>query len=341
MLTYDLYQAYIHPKATGKQLVRFSHYTVIGFSILCAGIAAGLNHAGFNVSCAYYLRCHDYKSSPCTVIVTAVGIFVDSAVVPMACTILWSKQNKAAVIFAPLLGSIAAIIAWLLTARSQYGYLSIATLSENLPLVAGNMMSLTGPLVLVPLITYLKPDNYDFELLKNIKQADDAEEGDASIEEFRDAEIAHVEAHSSDNSTLLRARKWALITSIVMTISYLILWPIPMYGSHYGKDIPVLSSWSSANPTTVFSRGFFKGWVVVLFLWAFYASMTITLLPIWEGRKSLKLFVIYIVKGRRGITEATLPEVTEGEDVKGEAIGDSKGQTPEEKTSNTSEIKTA
>ena len=51
LLTYDFYQAYINPKATGKQLVQFSHYVVIGFAVLCAGIAAGLNHAGFNVSC--------------------------------------------------------------------------------------------------------------------------------------------------------------------------------------------------------------------------------------------------------------------------------------------------
>jgi hypothetical protein len=33
----------------------------------------------------------------------------------------------------------------------------------------------------------------------------------------------------------------------------------------------------------VFSRGFFKGWIIVVFLWAFYASSIITLLPVWEG----------------------------------------------------------
>jgi hypothetical protein len=154
----------------------------------------------------------------------------------MACTIMWRKQNKAAVILSPLISSIAAIIAWLLTAHTQYGTLSIATLSENLPLVAGNMMSLGGPLLTVPLITYLKPDNYDFELLKGIKQADDAGEGDASIEEYRDVEIAHHEAHADDNAALLRARKWALIASVFMTIAYLILWPIPMYGSKYGTQ---------------------------------------------------------------------------------------------------------
>ena len=154
----------------------------------------------------------------------------------MACTIFWKKQNKAAVIIAPLLGSAAAIIAWLLTAHTQYGTLSIDTLSGNLPLVAGNMMALTGPILLTPLITYIKPDNYDFELLKSIKVADDADEGDASIDEFETEMGVQRDAHQADNKILLRARKWGLIASVVMTIAYLILWPNPMYGTAYGRS---------------------------------------------------------------------------------------------------------
>ncbi|KAI9745919.1 MAG: hypothetical protein M1818_000600 [Claussenomyces sp. TS43310] len=276
VLTYDLYQAYINPRASGKQLVRFSHYIVIGFGIVCAGIASGLNHAGFNVS----------------FIITAVGIFVDSAIVPSACTIFWKKQSRYAVILSPLLSSCAAILAWLLTAKTHSGYLSIPTLSTNLPLVAGNMMSLCGPIVLTPLITYLKPDNYDFELLKNIKQADDATDGDAHISDeiSRPAQIEAVQeaARHSEDSLLLNARKWALACSIFATLSYLILWPIPMYATSY-----------------VFSKPFFRGWVVVLFLWAFYASCTIMLLPIWQGRESIRLFLIFATKGKAGLKAAT------------------------------------
>jgi Na+/proline symporter len=232
VMTYDFYQAYVNPKASGKQLVSFSHHIVIGFAIIAAGIAAGLNHAGFNVS----------------FIVTAVGIVVDSAIVPMACTIMWRKQSKAAVILAPLISSAAAIIAWLLTAQHEYGSISITTLSGNLPLVAGNMMSLTGPILLTPLITFIHPENYDFELLKKIKLADDADEGAAGVmvvadpvtgapkEVLADESLTH--AHES-NAILLNARKWALLTSVVMVLSYLILWPIPMYGTSYGMEYDI------------------------------------------------------------------------------------------------------
>lgn len=176
-------------------------------------------------------------------IVTAVGIVVDSAIVPMACTVMWRRQSASAVIFSPLICSAAAIAAWLATAYTHYGSVTIATTSESLPLVAGNMMSLCGPLLMTPLITYIKPDNYDWELLKGIKQMDDANEGDASIVEHSD-HVAHhnvadeesTDSHQEHNAVLLHARKYALLASVAMTLCYLILWPIPMYGSSYGMS---------------------------------------------------------------------------------------------------------
>jgi len=267
LLTYDFYQAYINPQATGRQLIRFSHTIVVGFGLVVAAIAVGLNHAGFSVN---YLT-------------TVIGIIVDSAIVPMACTILWKKQSTAAVILSPLISSAAAIAAWLGTAYTHFGSVTLATTSENLPLVAGNMMSLTGPLVLTPLITYLRPQDFDWNIFKQIKQADDSEplhhkEGVSDADEATEETLAQEE---QEDRRLLRARNLAIIASIVMTLCYLILWPTPMYGSGY-----------------VFSKPFFRGWIVVCFIWAFYASMTITLLPLWEGRHSIKKFILFIVAGR-------------------------------------------
>ncbi|KIW81908.1 hypothetical protein Z517_04934 [Fonsecaea pedrosoi CBS 271.37] len=157
-MTYDVYQAYINHKATGKQLVRFGHFMVPASAVFAAAIAVGLNHAGFNVS----------------FIVTAVGVFVDGAFIPMACSIFWRRQNLLAVTLSPIISSIAGILAWFWVARHESGHISITTLSSNLALVAGSMMSLLGLVVLVSLFTFIKPDNYDWELLKKIKLAEDA-----------------------------------------------------------------------------------------------------------------------------------------------------------------------
>lgn len=50
LTTYDFYQAYIHPAASGKELIRFGHFAVAGFAIFTSAVAVGFNHAGFNVS---------------------------------------------------------------------------------------------------------------------------------------------------------------------------------------------------------------------------------------------------------------------------------------------------
>ncbi|RDW60681.1 sodium symporter [Coleophoma cylindrospora] len=270
LLTYNLYQSYINPKATGKQLLRFSNFIVPSFAIVAASIAVGMNHAGFSVS----------------FLITISGILVDSAIVPMACTIMWSKQSKFAVIASPVISSAAAILAWLLTARHTTGVITIASLSTNLPLVAGNMCSLCSPLVLTPLFSFIKPENYDFEKFKEVRPADDYEDGgETRIRETpAELEISMEAARTHDEKNgriLLRARKWAIRASIAMTLIYLILWPIPMYATSY-----------------VFSKGFFKGWIVVVFLWSFFATITITLLPIWESRDSLAKFARYVVSGK-------------------------------------------
>ncbi|KAL1852574.1 hypothetical protein Plec18170_005705 [Paecilomyces lecythidis] len=277
LLTYNVYKAYINPKATGKQMLNFSNWIVPLFAVVSSAIAVGMNHAGFSVG----------------FLITAIGIVVDSAIVPMACTIMWKKQSTAAVMIAPIVSSGAGILAWLLTARHGYGTINITTLQGNLPLVAGNMMSLTGPILLTPLITYIKPENFDWEIFKQIKPPQDEqdtqpscaaqERSPAQMESTSDASTMD---HEHDEKGLLRSRNIAIGVSIFLTLSYLILWPIPMYGTSY-----------------VFSRGFFKGWIVVVFLWAFFASTTITLLPIWEGRSAIKKLFVFVFHGRKAVQE--------------------------------------
>ncbi|KAH8685368.1 putative sodium/proline symporter [Tricladium varicosporioides] len=301
LLTYNLYQSYINPKATGKQLLRFSNIIVPGFAIVASSIAVGMNHAGFSVS----------------FLITISGILVDSAIIPMACTIMWSKQSKLAVIASPVISSACAILAWLLTARSTEGTITIATLSTNLPLVAGNMCSLCAPLVLTPLFTLIQSENYDFEKFKEVRPADDYDDGEivrptrteAEIEIAMEAALTHQE---ENEKILFRARKWAIYASIAMTLIYLILWPIPMYATSY-----------------VFSKGFFKGWIVVVFLWAFFATMTITLLPIWESRDSLAKFFRYVTSGKISMAGPKVLTIGVGEDGSDSGVEVIGGQTSE------------
>lgn len=271
LVTYNVYKAYIKPQAHGRELLYFSHFITVGFAIFASGIAVAFNHGGFSVG----------------FLITAIGIFVDSAIVPMACTIMWKKQSRLAAIVVPLAGSAAGILAWFLTAYTHYGVISIDTLNQNLPLVAGNIMALTGPLVLTPLITYMRPDNFDWATFREkIERGDDEHltlEGEVVDTTEAAAILAERERHEAENdSVLIKARNRAIGLSSFLTISLVILWPIPMYASEY-----------------IFSKRFFTGWAVVLFIWAFLAALAITLMPIYEGRHSLKLLFEHVTGQRK------------------------------------------
>lgn len=304
LVTYNIFQAYVKPQASGKQLLMFSHFITVGFAIFAASIAVAFNHGGFSVG----------------FLITAIGIFVDSAIVPMACTIMWKKQSRLAALIVPPIGSAAGLIAWFLTAHKNEGVISIDTLNTNEPLVAGNIMALTAPFILTPLVTYIRPDNFDWQTFKDeIKRGDDEHiTVNGRAVNIQSAEAAAVlaaqEQHEQeDDRILVQARNRSLALGAFLTISLVILWPIPMYASSY-----------------VFSKGFFIGWVVVLFLWAFFAACTITLLPIWEGRQPI---VMVFKRAFGGATE--IPHIdasTEEDSVDG-------SNTPVEKVATDVDIK--
>jgi hypothetical protein len=59
---------------------------------------------------------------------------------------------------------------------------------------------------------------------------------------------------------------------------------MPMYGSDY-----------------IFSKPFFRFWVALTFLWAFGAALTITLMPLIEGRKTITMFWRFVTGQRDAI----------------------------------------
>ncbi|KPM46492.1 Urea active transporter [Neonectria ditissima] len=241
------------------------------FGLLTACVAVGLTYAGFSV----------------TFIVTAIGIIIDGAVIPSACTLFWKKQSKYAVVLVPIISSLASISTWIGVANHKHGTVTIATLSDFIPTVAGNMLALTAPIILTPLITYLKPDNYDFAKFKELQQVDDSgfdidskTEGVVikTAQEKTEAELKNLEVIEKD---LYQARNFALGAAIFIAISLTILWPIPMYGTSY-----------------IFSKPFFTGWIVVTFIWAFFGAMVVTLLPLVESRREIYLFIRAVITRR-------------------------------------------
>lgn len=256
IFTYDFYQTYINPSASGKQLIGMSHVMVVGFAIAMAAWSTGLHYIGISMGYLYLL----------------MGVIISSAVLPATLTLMWSKQNWWAATLTPPLGFCCSLIAWLVTAKKQYGELTVETTGANNPMLAGNVVALLSPLVFVPILTYaLGPQNYDWVSMRAIRKGDDH---DLAAAANLDLELVPGEgrSHSIDDDAaeqakLFKASRIARWMTLFMTLAFLVLWPMPMYGSGY-----------------IFSKKFFTGWVVVGILWMFCSCAAVGLYPLWEGR---------------------------------------------------------
>jgi hypothetical protein len=115
-------------------------------------------------------------------------------------------------------------------------------------MLAGNVVALLSPLVFIPILTYaLGPQNYDWVSMKAIRRGDDKDLATAAhvdLELIPGERRNSVIAEQEEQAKLLKASKIARYLTAFMTVAFLILWPMPMYGSGY-----------------VFSKKFFTGWV--------------------------------------------------------------------------------
>ncbi|KAF2668464.1 urea active transporter [Microthyrium microscopicum] len=283
LFTYDIYQTYIKPTASGRTLIYTSHCAVVVYAIVMAGFSTGLYYVGISMGYLYLL----------------MGVIISSAVLPAALTLLWTKQNWWAATLTPPLGLCVSLLAWLITAKKKSGALTVETTGANDPMLAGNVVALLSPLIFIPVLTFaFGADNYNWESMKEIKKGDDHDLALAAhfdLEMVPGSQEESAAEDEAEQALLLKAAKTARWLTVFLTLALLVLWPMPMYGSGY-----------------VFSKKFFTGWVSIGILWMFCSAFCVGLYPLFEGRHTMArtfsaIFADVTGKGRRK------PTMSEGE----------------------------
>jgi hypothetical protein len=258
IFTYDIYQTYFNPQASGRFLIRMSHASCIIYAIIMAGFSTGLFYAGISMGYIYLM----------------MGCIISSAVLPATLTLMWKDMNWIAAAASPVLGLIVALIAWLVTAKRTCGSLDVACTGSNFPMLAGHVAALLSPCVFVPILTYgFGKQNYDWVSMKEIRKGDDhdlAAKAGMDLEQLPGERRQSVVEADAENVKLNKAFKIASTLTVIMTLALLILWPMPMYGSGY-----------------IFSKKFFTGWVSVGILWLFCSAFAVGIFPVWQGRKTI------------------------------------------------------
>ena len=283
IVTYDFYREYINPQASGKKLMTVSHITVAAYAYILAGFAIGLYYAGISMGYLYEL----------------MGMMIGAAVIPSALTLLTKKQNYQAAAITPPFVTLVAIMGWLLVTKTKYGEVNVATTFSDDAMLTGNVIALLGPLVTVPILTFVfKPQNFDWEILKQIRRVEEEEEileaeGIKNSSDDDEKKLATENVHPitsqatqaaneialinedkyyEETKRVYKQYKYAVVLCVFLTISLLVLWPMPMYGSSY-----------------IFSKPFFRGWIVVGFIWSCFTAFTVVIGPLWESRQSIAL----------------------------------------------------
>jgi SSS family transporter len=256
--TYDLYRTYFNPTASGKRLIYTSHAVVVGYGLFIATFSVGLWYAGISMGYLYLM----------------MGVVISAAVLPATLTLVWAGQNKWAASLSPILGLACALIAWLVTAKRECGNLGVVCTGSNNPMLAGNVAALLSPVVLVAIFTLIFGiDKYDWKSMMEIRRGDDHELTDAAglrVEDVRGGQGETGTEFEEEQKKLKRAGKISKTATVIITLAFLVLWPMPMYGTGY-----------------IFSKPFFTGWVTVGIIWIFCSFIGVGLFPVFESRKTL------------------------------------------------------
>jgi Na+/proline symporter len=243
LCTYDIYRTYINPKANGKQILIVSRSVVFLFGCFMGVLAILLNKAGVSLGWMYL----------------AMGIFIGSAVMPVAFLLLWNKANAKGAMTGAIAGMLLGITTWLVVTKVEYGRVTLDTTGRNAPMLAGNLVSILSGGAIHAIISYLSPQNYDWVSTRHITMVDRANI-DVPEEEFNETKLKH-------------ARTWIIRWGVAFTLLIAIIWPI------------------FALPAKVFSEGYFAFWASIAIIWGTVGSLVIILLPLYESRETIRFIL--------------------------------------------------
>jgi len=197
-----------------------------------------------------------------------MGIMIGSGVIPVALCLSWSKTNGTAATFSVVTGSVLALITWIVTCSSlNDGNISVDTLGQNEPMLAGNVVALLSSGVITVVWSLMFPENYDFESMKRIPTVE-------QIEEY---------VHDEDETPekLAEARAWITGWGWIVSIIIMVLWPV------------------ATIPWGVFPKAIFSLWASVAMVWGLLAATVIIILPVAESWGD----IMAVVNGMAGIPQ--------------------------------------
>lgn len=232
---YDVYKTYLKPGSSDAELFKKSKLLIVGFGLGMGLLASFLLQLGVSLQYVYLV----------------MGILIGSAVVPIASTLLWKRTQKYSAIFGAVGGLVAGVAVWLGTTAVMYGVVSVQTTGNEMPLLLGNITSISvGAMVCV-----------FGSILSRMKHRSET----GSPIHLRKASPDNGEEQILDKSSRF-AKRYALLFSVILVIA----WPLPLFFSGH-----------------VLSEIEFHIWIGIAFVWVLGAAVTAISLPVIESKEGI------------------------------------------------------
>ena len=180
---------------------------------------------------------------------------------------------------------------WLGTAKALHGSVTVATTGELLPCMYGCLASTFSPLIYSPLITIIKPQNFDWNDFLEEKLAF-SETTSADAMPFENFSVLDDEPKSrADPRWAPYMRRWTRIAAIWSAATFLghwVLWPLPMYAAEYtfSKNVS-FTHFSLTSCTSNCLKQFYSAWLVISIIWLWGTLLVAGFFPIIDGRHQI------------------------------------------------------
>ncbi|KAI3478190.1 hypothetical protein L1887_59919 [Cichorium endivia] len=284
VLTFDVYKPYIRPNASQREIFIMSHVGVLIWAIVMALFGTIFYYAGISLGWLYL----------------AQGIIIAPAVMPIFCGLVWKRTNKMACLAGMIVGVVCGIVAWMVTAATLYGEVTVDTTGKDYPTLAGNMVSLGVSSIITVAGSLLWPETEDhFVLTRSINApVDVVERMAANSGRSSPGSPSTPSAEKSQYDSEKMAPPTATVPYTLETVDYV---------KAAGLDADELrrtlrqTSWISVAaslilcviiPACLASRRIWNAtglaaYIWIGFIWLVWTTFAVGILPIWESRREL------------------------------------------------------
>ena len=214
LITYDVFRTYVKPSSTGRQLMKISRYSILGFGLGMGVLASLLFMSEISLQYVYL----------------AMGVLIGSAVAPISLAILWKNTNRYAATTAAIIGLGCGVSVWLGYAFSTSGEISLASTSDMFALLAGNLASILTSLAITVIGSLFRPENFNFSKLKH------------EIFVVDETIRKRLEKETNEES-LKKASRFSKLYGLSLTLILVVVWPIPLFFSNYVFTATVYHVW--------------------------------------------------------------------------------------------------